>query len=211
MFMRIFSGRGREILGRTIAEKILANHSGQPARAGDIVLADLDFIMGQDGTSPLAIDVLRQMGGVKVAEPSKAALVIDHNAPSPSEGFRHCRHDAWFFPEMSVQIYDVGEGVCHQLVPEQGHVVPGDLVIGADSILYLRRFECLCYWCGFYGLRQRLIPANVVPRAADNARAAMAPWQGVQPRTWCYSWSVRSAPMAPLTWPWSLPEKPSAN
>ena len=55
-------------MGRTIAEKILANHSGQPARAGDIVLADLDFIMGQDGTSPLAIDVFRQMGGVKVAE-----------------------------------------------------------------------------------------------------------------------------------------------
>jgi 3-isopropylmalate/(R)-2-methylmalate dehydratase large subunit len=134
MFMRIFSGRGREILGRTIAEKILANHSGQPARAGDIVLADLDFIMGQDGTSPLAIDVFRQMGGVKVAEPSKAALVIDHNAPSPSEGVS-ALHDMMrgFSREMSVQIYDVGEGVCHQLVPEQGHVVPGDLVIGADS------------------------------------------------------------------------------
>ena len=58
---------------------------------------------------------------------------MNHNAPSPSEGVSALRHDAWFFQEMGVQIYDVGEGVCHQLVPEQGYVVPGDLVIGADS------------------------------------------------------------------------------
>ncbi|MGE5593695.1 MAG: 3-isopropylmalate dehydratase large subunit [Betaproteobacteria bacterium] len=121
-------------MGKTIAEKILSSHSGVDARAGDIVLADVDFVMGQDGTSPLAIKAFREMGGKKVFDPGKVAMVIDHGAPSPNEGTANL-HKLMrdFAAEQGSILYDVGEGVCHQLVPERGHVAPGDLVVGADS------------------------------------------------------------------------------
>jgi len=120
--------------GKTIAEKIFSNHSGTDARAGDIVVADVDFVMGQDGTSPLAIRALRNMGVEKVFDPDKVALVMDHSSPSPNEGVSKL-HTIMreFGRETGCHVYDVGCGVCHQLIPEQGHVVPGDLMVGCDS------------------------------------------------------------------------------
>ncbi len=121
-------------MGKTIAEKILAKHSGTDARAGEIVLADLDFLMGQDGTSPLAIEAFREMNGSSVFDPARIAMVIDHSAPSPLEGVSNL-HALMrrFAEEQGLTFFDVGEGVCHCLLPERGRVVPGDLVIGADS------------------------------------------------------------------------------
>ncbi|MBN3033228.1 MAG: 3-isopropylmalate dehydratase large subunit [Candidatus Saganbacteria bacterium] len=121
-------------MGKTIAEKILSNHSGRDAKAGDIVIADLDFMIGQDGTSGVAIDSFRKMGAKKVADPSKIAIIIDHSSPSPNEGVSAIHKKIReFASEQGLTLYDIGCGVCHQLTPEQGHVVPGDLVIGADS------------------------------------------------------------------------------
>jgi 3-isopropylmalate/(R)-2-methylmalate dehydratase large subunit len=120
--------------GKTIAEKILSAHAGTDARAGDIVVADVDFVMGQDGTSPLAIKALERMGVEKVFDPAKVALVIDHSSPSPLEGVSTLHTMMRDFGKRTgATVYDVGCGVCHQLVPEQGHVVPGDLVVGCDS------------------------------------------------------------------------------
>ncbi|MBE0476535.1 MAG: 3-isopropylmalate dehydratase large subunit [Coriobacteriia bacterium] len=120
--------------GKTIAEKIFSTHSGTDARAGDIVVADVDFVMGQDGTSPLAIRALERMGVGSVFDPAKVALVIDHSSPSPLEGVS-ALHTVMrdFGRATGVKVYDIGEGVCHQLIPEQGHVVPGDLMVGCDS------------------------------------------------------------------------------
>ena len=121
-------------MGKTIAEKILGSHSGREVSAGDIVIADVDFVMAQDGTSPLAIRALEAMGVEKVFDPSKVALVMDHSAPSPLEGVSQL-HTMMrdFGKDTGCIIYDVGAGVCHQLIPEQGHVVAGDLAIGCDS------------------------------------------------------------------------------
>lgn len=121
-------------MGKTIAEKILSFHSGQDAYANDIVIADLDLVMGQDGTSPLAIKAFNDMAATKVAHPERAKMVIDHSAPSPIEGVS-ALHTLMrgFTQEHGIKLYDIGCGVCHQLMPEQGHVVPGNLVIGADS------------------------------------------------------------------------------
>ncbi len=123
-----------EIAGKTIAEKILSSRSGTDARAGDIVVADVDFVMGQDGTSPLAIKALERMGVETVFDPAKVALVIDHSAPSPLEGVS-ALHTMMreFGAKTGATVYDVGCGVCHQLIPENGHVVPGDLMVGCDS------------------------------------------------------------------------------
>ncbi len=120
--------------GKTIAEKILSAHSGTDARAGDIVVADVDFVMGQDGTSPLAIRALEEMGVSGVFDAAKVALVMDHSSPSPLEGVS-ALHTMMrdFGKRTGATIYDVGEGVCHQLIPEKGHVVPGDLMVGCDS------------------------------------------------------------------------------
>jgi 3-isopropylmalate/(R)-2-methylmalate dehydratase large subunit len=122
------------IAGKTIAEKIFSAHSGTDAHAGDIVVADVDFVMGQDGTSPLAIKALERMGVEKVFDPKKVAVVMDHSSPSPIEGVS-ALHTIMrdFGKRTGAKVYDVGCGVCHQLIPENGHVVPGDLMVGCDS------------------------------------------------------------------------------
>lgn len=121
-------------MGKTIAEKIFTRRLGREVEAGELVVAEVDFMMGQDGTSPLAIEAFREMGGRKVKHPERVVLVIDHSAPSPVEGISNL-HALMrsFAAEQGVKLYDVGCGVCHCLLPEQGHVVPGDIVIGADS------------------------------------------------------------------------------
>lgn len=121
-------------MGKTIAEKILSKKSGQNVFANDIVVADVDFRMGQDGTSPLAIRAYQAMKGEGICSPERAALVIDHSAPSPLEGVSALHTLMREFAQgKGIRLYDIGEGVCHQLIPEKGHVGPGSLVVGADS------------------------------------------------------------------------------
>lgn len=121
-------------MGLTISEKILGAHSGAEVRAGDIVVADIDYAMGQDGTTPLSIKAFQKMRGGALKNPDRLSLVIDHSSPSPNEGVS-ALHKMMreFAEEKGCNIYDIGEGVCHQLIPERGHVIPGDLVVGADS------------------------------------------------------------------------------
>lgn len=121
-------------MGQTIIEKILSRHSGQSCSANDIVVAQVDFVMGQDGTSPLAIRAFESMDGKEVFDREKVAMVIDHSAPSPIEGVS-ALHKLMreFSKAKGFRLYDIGEGVCHQLIPESGKVGPGSLVIGADS------------------------------------------------------------------------------
>lgn len=121
-------------MGKTISEKILSSHSGKDAYAGDIVVADIDFAMGQDGTTPLAIKSFNEMNAKKVFSGDKIAFVIDHNAPSQMESISNL-HKLMreFAKEKGIKnFYDIGCGVCHQLMVEK-HVTCGDLVVGADS------------------------------------------------------------------------------
>ncbi|MBE0466877.1 MAG: 3-isopropylmalate dehydratase large subunit, partial [Candidatus Desulforudis sp.] len=108
-------------MGRNLIEKILSSKCGRPVSAGDIVVAEVDFVMGQDGTTPLAINAFRDMHGTALFDPSRVALVIDHSAPSPTEGVSNL-HKLMrdFAGETGCHLYDVGEGVCHQLMLESG-------------------------------------------------------------------------------------------
>lgn len=121
-------------MGQTIIEKILSRHSDQEVHANEIVVAQVDYVMGQDGTSPLAIRAFNDMGGKEVFDRGRVAFVIDHSSPSPIEGVS-ALHKLMreFSREKGFRLYDIGEGVCHQLLPESGEVGPGSLVIGADS------------------------------------------------------------------------------
>jgi len=121
-------------MGLTIVEKIFSKASHGKAEAGDIVVADVDYAMAHDGTGPLAIEAFRNFGAKKVWDKERVILVIDHNSPSDFEELSTL-HELMrgFAKEQRIKLYDVGEGVCHQLMPEQGFVRPGSVVVGADS------------------------------------------------------------------------------
>jgi 3-isopropylmalate/(R)-2-methylmalate dehydratase large subunit len=121
-------------MGQTIAEKILSRHAGKAVRAGEIVIVRMDGVMATDATAPLAIQAFRAMGGVRLWDPARVFLVIDHAAPAPNETVANLhRLMRDFAREMGCRLYDIGEGICHQLMIENGHVRPGDLFLGADS------------------------------------------------------------------------------
>lgn len=121
-------------MGKTMAEKIFERKVGKPVRPGDIVVAPVDWAMGQDGTTPLAIQAFEEMNGTSVFRPDRVVFVIDHNAPSPLESVSRL-HDLMrsFAHRFGIRVFEVGEGVCHELMMSRGLVVPGDLVVGADS------------------------------------------------------------------------------
>lgn len=121
-------------MGKTIAEKILSNHAGQDLKAGDFAVCNIDFCFGQDGTSGIIVDRFRALGIKEAFDRGKFAIVIDHSAPSPNMGVSAVHKKLRDFSlEKGLLLYDIGCGVCHQVIPENGHVLPGDLVLGADS------------------------------------------------------------------------------
>lgn len=121
-------------MGLTIAEKIFSRASGRKARQGDMVVADIDLAMAHDGTAPLVMKALQEMGTHRVWNSQKIVLVIDHVAPSASEvsSILHKEMRA-FASRQGVRIFDIGSGICHQVLPEMGYVKPGLLMVGADS------------------------------------------------------------------------------
>ncbi len=179
----------------TIAEEIISNHVGKKVRAGEIVVAPVDYMMSQDGTTPLTIKAFHDMGGQKVQDPSKYAIVIDHNVPSPLEGVSNLHKQMREFAhKQGVKIYDVGEGVCHTLLPESGKVLPGMIVIGADS--HTTTYGALNVFStgvGSTDMAAALISGKMwfkVPRASswsirEDCRRASTP------RTWRCTWSAR--------------------
>ena len=121
-------------MGKTIAEKVLSSHSGKDCRAGDIVVASVDFCMAQDGTSTMMIRELESLGFDSPKTRSGMALVIDHSSPCPSVDVAKIHATMRdFAAKRSAPMFDVGAGVCHQVIPESGKVLPGDLIVGADS------------------------------------------------------------------------------
>lgn len=118
--------------GKTIAEKILSNHSGRNLKAGDFSLCNVDFAFGQDGTSAIIIDRIKELNIRRIK--TNFCMTIDHSAPSPSEGVsRVHKKMREFANQFNVALYDIGCGVCHQIIPESGRILPGSLVLGADS------------------------------------------------------------------------------
>ena len=119
---------------KTIAEKILGAHAKRELKAGDIAIADVDFCFGQDGTSSIIIDSFTRLGAKNVFDKSKFCMFLDHSAPSPNTGISavHTKMRR-FAGEKSVRVFDVGSGICHQLMMEEAFVGCGGLVLGADS------------------------------------------------------------------------------
>jgi 3-isopropylmalate/(R)-2-methylmalate dehydratase large subunit len=119
-----------------ITEKILAKAAGKKVvHPGEIVDANVDMVMLHDLTGPLAVEAFEKIGVQKVWDNQKAVVILDHQVPAESikaaELHKTMRR---FAKEQKLRIYDVGKGgICHQVMPEKGHVVPGTVIVGADS------------------------------------------------------------------------------
>lgn len=124
-------------MGMTMSEKILAKHAGlETVKAGDLIEANLDMVLGNDITTPVAIDVTKNMKKDGVFDKDKIALVMDHFVPNKDiKSAEHCKYVREYAKENNItNFFDVGEmGIEHALLPEKGLVVAGNLVIGADS------------------------------------------------------------------------------
>lgn len=123
-------------MGQTITEKIFSDHVGRAVKAGEIVESNIDMIIGNDITTPISIRAFEESGATKLANPDGFSIVMDHFIPAKdiasanqakiSRDFAY-KHDLkYFFDEKDM-------GIEHALLPEKGLVVPGDVIIGADS------------------------------------------------------------------------------
>lgn len=124
-------------MGMTMTQKILADHAGlESVKAGDLIEAKLDIVLGNDITSPVAIGVFDEAGFTKVFDKEKIALVLDHYTPCKDiKSAQLCATAREFAKRFDIKhFYDTGEvGIEHALLPEKGIVGPGDCIIGADS------------------------------------------------------------------------------
>lgn len=124
-------------MGQTLAEKILAKHSNRESvKPDDFVMAQLDLVLGNDITSPVAIKEFRRLGANKVFNKDKIALICDHFTPNKDiQAAEQVKFVRDFAREHDItHFYDVGDmGIEHCLIPEKGLATPGDLIIGADS------------------------------------------------------------------------------
>ncbi|MGH7329644.1 MAG: 3-isopropylmalate dehydratase large subunit, partial [Polyangiaceae bacterium] len=120
-------------MSKTLAEKLLSVRTGEDVRAGDVVLVSPEAIMAHDARLGQLMDVFDQFGAPRRFD-GELVLVIDHYSPpaTPEHAELHRRIRA-FAQRVDATLYDVGEGICHNLMTERGHVRPGRLVVGTDS------------------------------------------------------------------------------
>ena len=124
-------------MGMTLSEKILAKASGNKSVSpGDIVMAKIETAMAHDITGPLTVNTLKKEGINKVWDnEEKIVILFDHQIPADSitAAENHILMRKFVKEQNIKNFYDIREGVCHQVLPEKGHVLPGSVVVGADS------------------------------------------------------------------------------
>ncbi len=124
-------------MGMTMTQKILAAHAGlESVKAGDLIEAKLDLVLGNDVTTPVAVDVFDKAGFTRVFDKNKIAIVLDHYTPCKDiKSAQLCKTARDFARRFDItHFYDVGNvGIEHALLPEKGIVAPGEVIIGADS------------------------------------------------------------------------------
>lgn len=124
-------------MGMTMTQKILAAHAGlESVESGQLILVNLDLVLGNDITSPVAIKEFSKLGTDGIFDKNKVTMVMDHFAPNKDiKAAEQCKMCRDFCNEKDIKnFFDVGEmGIEHALLPEKGLVISGDAVIGADS------------------------------------------------------------------------------
>lgn len=118
-----------------LIDTLLSRVIGKEVSPGDIVIIDVDTVYAHDGTAPLVIEVLeKELGVKKLYAADKTYFFIDHSAPAPHVSAAHVHREMrGFASKYAIRLFDVGYGICHQVVVEEGIVRPGMVVMGADS------------------------------------------------------------------------------
>ena len=122
--------------GQTLSEKIFSKAAKKEAREGEFVMAEIDCAMIHDITGPLAVKGFYEIAGndAKVWDPAKIVMLFDHQVPADSlKAAQNHIELRKFATEQGIQNYDIFCGVCHQVMPEKGHVLPGKIIVGTDS------------------------------------------------------------------------------
>src|ERR671934_846914 len=121
--------------GLTLAEKILSRAAGRDARAGELVIVPVSRVMVHDSVIDAVIAGMRALGKERVWDPERVSVFVDHAAPAPTpvvaDSHRVLR--GWVRGQDVRAFYDAGEGVCHQIMVEDGYCEPGTIVVGSDS------------------------------------------------------------------------------
>jgi 3-isopropylmalate/(R)-2-methylmalate dehydratase large subunit len=121
-------------MGQTIVEKLLSEVTGGNVKVDDLIITPVNRVMLHDATGPLSIDAFENARIKKVQNPENVSIVIDHFVPSPAETYSRMQNRLRRFArEMGVEVFEAGEGICHQLLLENGKVTPGTVVVGTDS------------------------------------------------------------------------------
>ena len=122
-------------MGKTFAEKLLARKAGlEETVPGQIVTVQPDKLLTHDNTSAIA-KTFRKIGVERVANPDMNVIILDHVVPAANETYAQSHKETReFVSEQGISAFcDIGEGICHQVLPEKGHAVPGTLIVGSDS------------------------------------------------------------------------------
>ncbi|TMG40299.1 MAG: 3-isopropylmalate dehydratase large subunit [Chloroflexi bacterium] len=122
-------------MNRTLAEKILSRASGRAARVGDLVIVPVSRVMVHDSVIDAVMAGLRDLGKERIWDTSRVCVFVDHAAPAPTpvvaDSHRVLRE--WVREQEIPTFYDAGEGVCHQIMVEEGYCEPGTVIVGSDS------------------------------------------------------------------------------
>ena len=122
-------------MGYTISEKILAKHANMSAvNAGEVVVCSVDFAMVTDTRASNTIKMINKIGAKDLVFSKNTALVMDHYSPPPNLEAAEIHTQMREFSKITgTKLYDIGDGICHQVLPEGGHLTAGDLVVGTDT------------------------------------------------------------------------------
>ena len=122
-------------MGYTISEKILAKHANVSAvSAGEVVVCSVDFAMVTDTRASNTIKMINKIGAKDLVFSKNTALVMDHYSPPPNLEAAEIHTQMREFSKITgTKLYDIGDGICHQVLPEGGHLTAGDLVVGTDT------------------------------------------------------------------------------
>lgn len=122
-------------MAQTLAEQILSNKAGRRVQPGELIVVEPDVAMGHDSLSPGIINILNdQLGATHVHDPNQIVLVMDHVAPAATVGTANSQNKIRHFArEQGIRLFDVGRGICHQVLVEEQIAKPGTLVVGSDS------------------------------------------------------------------------------
>ena len=122
-------------MSQTLSEQILSHAAGRPVRAGELVVVEPDVVMSHDSLSPSIIKIMQnELATPRVKNPGQLVMVLDHVAPASTVGVANAQNQARrFAQEQGIRLFDVGRGICHQVLVEERIAGPGKIVLGSDS------------------------------------------------------------------------------